>query len=180
MGDDSFSQAKGQEGEICPACRKTLALQMIDEGGKVHACSECKGVWVSFDDEKQVLRVKPEVFSVDELNRLRKIYKPLGRIEEVKLRACPVCRELMYRRNWGEHSGVIVDRCEKHGVWYDQGELEKIREYIKLGGLEYEKLRMTEKGLDELHSKLLKEATRLDLKIDSAYRRARLWSMLGF
>ncbi len=126
------------------------------------------------------MQIKPEVFTVDELQRLRKLYKPFGIDDPVRLRACPVCKELMYRRNWGEHSGVIVDRCEQHGTWYDEGEVEKIREYIELGGIEYEKLRLTEGGLSDLETKLDQKTAELDLRTIRAYRRARLWSIFGF
>ncbi len=163
----------------CPECRKPLNI-VIDDGAQVHACPDCKGVWVGFDNEKKLMQIKPEVFTVDELRRLRKLYQPLGIVGKVKFRACPVCADLMYRRNWGGHSGVIVDRCEKHGAWYDEGEIAKIREYIKLGGAEYEKLRIAERGIEELRVKVLQESTRLDIRIDTAYRNARLWSLIGF
>ena len=164
---------------LCSQCKISLQL-VLDEGAPVHECEKCKGIWVDFVDEKALLQIKPEAFTVDELRRLRTLYKPLGKLEEARLRACPVCKELMYRRNWGGYSGVVVDRCEQHGTWYDEGEIEKIREYVQLGGVEFEKLRMSEQGFSEMESKLFKEVTRLDVRIDSAYRRARLWSLLGF
>ena len=86
----------------------------------------------------------------------------------------------MQRRNWGSYSGVIVDKCGEHGTWYDDKELAKIREYIALGGIEYEKLKLTESGLSELNLKLTQEVHRLDKSTDSAYRRARLYSIIGF
>ena len=146
----------------------------------MHACGQCQGLWVKFVDEKSLLRIVPQVFTIDELRRLRKIYQPLGTDDPVRLRACPACKELMYRRNWGGHSGVIVDRCEQHGTWYDAGEVEKIREYIQLGGVEFEKLRLAERGLTELETKLDQRTAELDRRIIGAYRRARLWSLLGF
>ena len=163
----------------CPNCHKPLKL-VLNEDIEVHSCPNCNGVWVNADEETVLLKMKPEVFTVEDLRRLRKLYKPLGITNKVRLRACPVCKELMYRRNWGGHSGVIVDKCEDHGKWYDAGEVEKIREYIKLGGIEFEKMRMPQEGLDRLESKLIQQDTRLSLAIDSAYRRARLWSLIGF
>ena len=135
---------------------------------------------MNFIDEKTLMQMKPEVFTIDELKRLRKFYQPLGKDDPVRLRTCPVCNELMYRRNWGEHSGVIVDRCEQHGTWYDEGEVEKIREYIQLGGVEFEKLRLAEKGLSDLETKMDQRTAELDLRTIQAYRRARLWSLFGF
>lgn len=162
----------------CPKCRKPMKA-VLKEDIEVDVCESCKGVWVDFFEEKTLLNMKPEVFTVDELRRLRKLYQPLGRIEKTRYVPCPICKELMRRKNWGAHSGIVVDRCEKHGTWYDEGELEKIQEFVKLGGVEFEKLRLTEKGLTRLESKLDQEITRLHLKTNSVYRRARLYSMVG-
>lgn len=88
-------------------------------------------------------------------------HKPLDVVidDGAEVRACPVCK----------------------GAWvsFEIGRL-AAREYIKTGGAEYEKLRITERGLDELRSKILQETTRLDIRINSAYRNARLWSLIGF
>ena len=172
-------QPEGGKGFNCPDCKVTLTI-VLDEGAPVHACGQCQGVWVELVDEKALLRIKPEVFSVDELRRLRKLYRPLMKDDPVRLKACPECGDLMYRRNWGGHSGVVVDRCEQHGIWYDEGEIEKVREYIQLGGIEFEKLRLAEGGLSALETKLDQKTAELDLRIISGYRRARLWSVLGF
>ena len=52
--------------------------------------------------------MKPEVFSVDELHKLRKYYQSYGKFETVKYVPCPICDKLMQRKNWGSHSGVVV------------------------------------------------------------------------
>jgi Zn-finger nucleic acid-binding protein len=162
----------------CPKCRGPLAVA-LDEDIEVDVCKTCKGVWVDIVEEKVLLKVKPDVFSIDELRRLRKLYQPLGRLDSSGYVPCPICQQLMHRRNWGSHSGVVVDKCADHGTWYDVNELEKIREFISLGGIEFEKYKLTDQGLTELDSKLTKEIDRIDRKIDSAYRKARLYSLLG-
>ena len=163
----------------CPRCKSSLIIG-YDRDVEVDHCEKCEGIWVDLIDEKQLLAIKPDVFSIDELRRLRKLYKPLEHTGRSGYVPCPVCNQLMQRKNWGSYSGVIVDQCGKHGVWYDKGELEKVKEYITLGGIEYEKLRMTEERLSELDLKLMQEVHRLDKKIDSSYMRARLYSILGF
>ena len=40
----------------------------------------------------------------------------------------------MNRRNWGQKSGVIVDVCQNHGVWFDLDELDKLLRWIRTGG----------------------------------------------
>lgn len=162
----------------CPICHRLLKL-VLDEGAPVHACERCKGVWVKFVDEKTLMQMQPQILTIDEIRRLRKLYQPVDKLDPGRLRACPVCNELMYRRNWGGYSGVVVDRCEEHGTWYDEGEVEKIREYIQLGGVEFEKLRLAEQGLSELETKVDQRTAELDIRTIQAYQRARLFSLFG-
>ena len=48
---------------------------------------------------------------------------------------CPDCKQLMNRSNFARSSGVIIDLCKEHGVWFDSDELPKIIEFIDKGGL---------------------------------------------
>jgi Zn-finger nucleic acid-binding protein len=56
--------------------------------------------------------------------------------EPLKYIHCPICRDLMLRRNFGQVSGVVVDVCAKHGTWFDIGELAHILEFVGDGGLQ--------------------------------------------
>jgi Zn-finger nucleic acid-binding protein len=49
---------------------------------------------------------------------------------------CPLCNEQMGRRNYARQSGVIVDFCPSHGLWFDHDELRRIVEFIRTGGLD--------------------------------------------
>jgi Zn-finger nucleic acid-binding protein len=42
----------------------------------------------------------------------------------------------MHRQNFARVSGVIVDTCRGHGVWFNQGELRRIVEFIREGGMD--------------------------------------------
>ncbi len=42
----------------------------------------------------------------------------------------------MNRQNFARLSGVIVDVCKGHGVWFNAGELQAIVEFVRAGGLE--------------------------------------------
>lgn len=48
---------------------------------------------------------------------------------------CPDCRQLMNRKNFGNISGVLVDLCKPHGIWFDAGELGRIIRFVMRGGL---------------------------------------------
>ena len=51
-------------------------------------------------------------------------------------RPCAVCGQLMVRRNFGRTSGVIVDFCGSHGIWFDAQELAHVLRWIRSGNLE--------------------------------------------
>ncbi len=163
----------------CPKCK--AELQKVSGDAEIDACPACEGVWVELADEKKFLEIKPEVFTIDELRRLRKVYQAEGKIDPLQYHPCPVCGQMMYRKIWGSHSGIMVDRCTDHGTWFDKGETEKVREFIAAGGIEFEKMRRLDKEVSRLDSRITRETTRLDVKINTTTRRrARLWSILGF
>lgn len=147
----------------CPKCAIPLIPQSIDEGSIGH-CVTCNGVWVSVEEEKEILQISPMVFTVDELRRFRLRYRSVQFPKDTRYVPCPDCGQLMNRKIWGSHSGVIVDVCRDHGTWFDDGELEQVREYVKLGGVEYEKLRLIENGLSQLSLRMESEFRRLDQK----------------
>ncbi|HYH46951.1 MAG TPA: zf-TFIIB domain-containing protein [Thermoanaerobaculia bacterium] len=51
-------------------------------------------------------------------------------------RPCAVCGALMNRRNYGRRSGVILDICAEHGIWFDSDELQRLLRWIREGGEE--------------------------------------------
>ena len=58
---------------------------------------------------------------------------------------CPVCLKMMNRNNFARISGVIVDICGDHGIWFDAGEVEKIMDFISRGGLQKSREREVER-----------------------------------
>jgi Zn-finger nucleic acid-binding protein len=46
-----------------------------------------------------------------------------------------MCHDLMNHVNFGKRSGVIVEVCKPHGVWFDKGELTRAVEFVADGGL---------------------------------------------
>jgi Zn-finger nucleic acid-binding protein len=48
---------------------------------------------------------------------------------------CPHCAHLMNRRNFGGRSGIVVDVCASHGVWFEAGELKLVLEFVESGAL---------------------------------------------
>jgi len=55
--------------------------------------------------------------------------------EQIVYRKCPVCSKIMNRVNFGKSSGVIIDECQLHGVYLDPGELLRILQWTRAGGM---------------------------------------------
>ncbi len=49
-------------------------------------------------------------------------------------RPCVRCGTLMHRRNYGRRSGVILDVCDRHGIWFDHEELDALLRWVRSGG----------------------------------------------
>jgi Zn-finger nucleic acid-binding protein len=67
----------------------------------------------------------------------------------VRYRPCPACGKMMNRTNYGGISGVILDTCKTHGLWFDQDELRRVLEFIQKGGLD----KVRERQIQELEDK---------------------------
>jgi Zn-finger nucleic acid-binding protein len=55
--------------------------------------------------------------------------------DRVRYRACPTCSQLMNRKNFGGSSGIVVDVCSLHGTFFDAGELPRVLDFVRRGGL---------------------------------------------
>ncbi len=115
----------------CPRCKVSLEL-LVSDGEEYDICPQCHGVWLDKDEFRRATR---------EITVYRKV-KTKGEYIKNPVRgpveyiSCVRCGKLMNRRNFGKISGVIIDRCGKHGVWLDAGELGKIQHFIADGGLD--------------------------------------------
>lgn len=125
-------ESKTQTAEkICPRCERRLVDQEY-RGTIISFCEQCSGIWV---DNKTFNRLTTErdVYSDESIP-----YEYVKRVdpESQNYLKCPVCQELMCRRNFMDISGVLIDHCGDHGVWLDKDELSKVRTFIANGGLE--------------------------------------------
>ncbi|MFH1837475.1 MAG: zf-TFIIB domain-containing protein [Candidatus Omnitrophota bacterium] len=162
----------------CPKCNVTMTTIRLN-GAETDECPDCGGIWVDHFEEKQVLEMMPEVFTIEELQNLRKVYKSECRTETIKYVRCPRCGDFMWRKNYMHHSGIIVDTCKKCGTFFDKGELEKAVDFIKKGGIEYEKMKRSERAIVNVQSKMLRELTRVENKVHRLHWVGRILSLLG-
>jgi Zn-finger nucleic acid-binding protein len=119
----------------CPRCSAPLASRRVAEHDLVE-CSSCGGIWLA-----------PDVFDAlcersEQSGVMRRILgtlaPPVTPVVErtVRYLKCVTCAEFMFRKNLGPGSGLVLDVCKDHGVWFDHDELVRSLDYVASGGLE--------------------------------------------
>jgi Zn-finger nucleic acid-binding protein len=58
----------------------------------------------------------------------------------------------MNRSNYGGGSGIVLDACRDHGLWFDKGELAAIVDFLEKGGWDRIRAREREKLAEEVRS----------------------------
>lgn len=121
------------DGLVCPACRVPCVSYAghTRGGGLLVECGRCGGQFV-------------EHALLEELLERREVHRPVERApprphnplaRPVRYVGCPRCGVLMNRNNFGGASGIVVDVCSRHGVWFDAGELPRVLAFVAAGGL---------------------------------------------
>ena len=117
----------------CPRCR--LRLDELHIGDvTLDECKKCGGMWADVEMFQNVCADRENQSAVLGFIGKRDLAaEPLSKISYVP---CPKCKQLMNRSNFARASGVIIDTCKQHGVWFDVEELPKIIEFIQKGGMD--------------------------------------------
>lgn len=133
-GRTSPDSEVGEASELgCPVCgpeRMLHARRMPGLELNVLECQVCAGLWLDLkllhtllEDESK----RPAGF----VPTHRKPEPPT----QLVYRKCIRCGHLMSRRNFGRTSGVMVDLCGAHGIWFDAEELSHLLNWMRAGGL---------------------------------------------
>ncbi len=122
---------KIMEDRICPRCNIPMRGKQIGEFSLI-GCDQCGGIFVPHDVFEMMQEKRDSV--VFAAIASPKGQAPVG-LHESYVR-CPVCKQMINRINFARISGVIVDVCREHGIWFDSGEIEKIMNFISHGGLQ--------------------------------------------
>jgi Zn-finger nucleic acid-binding protein len=138
----------------CPRCRQPLRTRTLSGAvlGSVTECGGCGGVWLT---PEMLDRMCASAEAMQEATNALLAGRPPRAppiLEKVVYVPCPDCKDLMVRRNFGGDSGVIVDVCGRHGVWFDHAELEKVLAFVRGGGL----MRARRREVDRLEKDALR------------------------
>lgn len=126
---------------VCPACEGTPRLRsrtLAEYGLAVLECTRCAGLWLgqeAFDlvRERSVAAADPTPLPVAVRAAIEDRPRAAPSSGPV-YRRCPVCGTLMTRFNYGRRSGILLDRCPSHGLWFDATELDAALRWIRSGG----------------------------------------------
>lgn len=120
----------------CPACedRQLVTRRLESIGTPALECPVCAGMWIGLESFHDLLTQEARGSSGESVSHR----KTSGRSPSAKrYRPCPVCRELMIPRHFGKgKSGIVLDVCGEHGLWFDCDELSHLIAWMRSGGLE--------------------------------------------
>lgn len=153
----------GEETRLpCPACGEYYCLSGRRVANvPVLECGRCAGLWLGTDAFRQLTdQAAANVVAPDEHFTPRQAAQGEAAFSQSagqRYRKCPMCGQIMHRRNYARRSGVIIDVCRDHGAWFDADELPRIINWIRQGGLALSK---REIAAEEAHRQRLEKAER--------------------
>ena len=119
---------------FCPRCPKAPLVPRQYRGLELRTCRGCLGMLVRHQALDR-LRESDEVRA-----RVLSAVRPLDGAAPVEVEApaevqkpvdCPACRKTMARVQFAQVSAVVIDVCATHGLWLDEGELERIASFLQ-------------------------------------------------
>jgi Zn-finger nucleic acid-binding protein len=139
----------GPSNLACPGCKAALFHTSVG-GAHLDQCHACGGAWVAQAEFEKLAGDREERGEV--LGTLPgEGPKHEIKVEEVHYRPCPACGKFMNRTNYGRTSGVILDVCKDHGLWFDKDELRQVLAFIEGGGLDRTRAREMQELEDKRH-----------------------------
>lgn len=143
----------------CPGCASnkcTSTLQKLSMGDRVvHECLACAGLWL---DTQTVGALETDAssraaFTVSSASAKTVAHEHSSRVnsaaQPVRYRRCPICADVMGRVNVARISGVVVDRCNDHGTYFDVDELHQLVQFFEGGGIDRARARERQALADE-------------------------------
>jgi Zn-finger nucleic acid-binding protein/RNA polymerase subunit RPABC4/transcription elongation factor Spt4 len=122
------------DGAPCPACAKPLAAAKVGDL-EVRECHACGGLWldrVVFEQLGASRERQGAVLGALPSPTTPQVVSPGA----IQYRPCPSCHQRMNRVNYARRSGVVLDVCKEHGLWFDKDELRRVLAFISGGGLD--------------------------------------------
>ncbi len=111
------------QGNPCP--RDQTHMEPVEEqGASFLGCPRCRGVFVSEEDLENYVGVVGGAEAGDAFGRL--FLEAVMDAGGTGKRLCPYCSEPLRRHGFGRNPFLVIDRCEEHGIWLDNNEVQRI------------------------------------------------------
>ena len=109
----------------CPRCKLSLVKDRY-EGEEVDLCQGCWGIWLDLGELEHILESRHFHFTPEERKLAvdGRTRREQGPIEPAH---CPKCTVRMERLYLDPKIYLVIDRCRKHGVWLDTGEIKTLQ-----------------------------------------------------
>ncbi len=118
----------------CPYCALEMHSLLLGATA-IRECERCLGLWIDVPAFEKLCADREQQAAV--LGAASPApTQPVQGVNKVRYVPCPECEQLMNRINFARCSGVVVDVCKGHGIWFDREELSRIVEFIRGGGLD--------------------------------------------
>lgn len=131
-----FRDLGADEALPCPDCEVPLGVIAFnsDPEVRIERCTTCFGMFFNPGELEALLASETHPLVWSDPVELERIAADFGHRHQAVYRKCPMCAERMSHINFAGRSGVILDRCGKHGVWVEGGELRRLLEWWRAGG----------------------------------------------
>lgn len=159
----------GPSEDRCPGCDTDVLHVIVVGDHRIRECPACGGVMVDHDTLERITHAREAEAGVRMLGGSDK--KTELKIEPVRYRKCPTCEQVMSRQNFGRRSGVIVDVCTDHGVWFDPEELTAVLAFVASGGMKETRQRELMEAKLELTKRRMDAMTEQSRMSRSVYER---------
>lgn len=126
--------------ETCPRCEGIMVLRQV-RSGSFSECTTCGGMWLEEGSFERMVEKRDEQ-AMGGFTSTSTRLEPAAEsgtgpeINTQRYIPCPVCTELMNRKNFAGCSGVVLDWCKGHGYWFDRNELQEIVQFVQAGGMD--------------------------------------------
>ena len=119
----------------CPRCDKIMHGRLVGDV-LIDECTGCQGVFLDHVAIKRVVLDRQQARAESLLGALPRVeIKTIAPATKMYVK-CPCCHVVMNRKQFATGSGVIIDVCKTHGVFFDAGELPATVEFVMSGGVE--------------------------------------------
>lgn len=120
----------------CLICNAELT-HVNHEGVTVDSCPSGHGLWLDQGELQKIAhdevneRQDEERHAALEHARGSSLVELVTELSTDGQRQCPVCQRAMDKLQYDGYSGITIDSCSEHGVWLDDGELERVEAYAE-------------------------------------------------